>query len=158
MFREMRRKNQQLSQRRCVELLKTHTLGVLSVLGDDQYPYGTPINYWYDENTNALYFHTSKKGHRNDAMKQHEKASFCIVTEGVQRADHWSKDYESVIVFGRVFEVKDKEQQLAMIRALSLQFTDDQTYIEQEIESSFSAVYCFGLKVEHMSGKTVNES
>ena len=35
MFRELVRKNKQLSNESCIELLKTETRGVLSVLGDD---------------------------------------------------------------------------------------------------------------------------
>ena len=47
MFRELVRKNRQLSNESCIELLKTETRGVLSVLGDDDYPYGMPMNFWY---------------------------------------------------------------------------------------------------------------
>ena len=35
MFRQLVRKNKQLSNESCIELLKTETRGVLSVLGDD---------------------------------------------------------------------------------------------------------------------------
>lgn len=38
MFREMLRKKQQLSEAECVEILKTQLRGVLSVIGDNDYP------------------------------------------------------------------------------------------------------------------------
>ena len=47
MFREMTRKKQLLSQERIVEILKEEKRGVLSVIGDEGYPYGVPVNYWY---------------------------------------------------------------------------------------------------------------
>ena len=47
MFREMLRKKQQLPAEECIELLKTQPRGVLSLLGDDGYPYGLPIDHWY---------------------------------------------------------------------------------------------------------------
>ena len=55
---------------------KTDRRGVLSVIGDDGYPYGVPINYVYDEKENALYFHGAKEGHKIDAIKKSGKVCF----------------------------------------------------------------------------------
>ena len=57
MFRKMRRSPQALTKEEIVEVLKKETRGVLSVQGDDGYPYGVPINHYYDEETGKLYFH-----------------------------------------------------------------------------------------------------
>lgn len=46
MFREMARKKQLISEEECIELLKKEPRGVLSVLGDDDYPYGMPLNHY----------------------------------------------------------------------------------------------------------------
>gem|GEM_PF-4508397 len=43
MFRPMRRFKQQVSQEKCVEILKNEWRGVLAVLGDDGYPYTIPF-------------------------------------------------------------------------------------------------------------------
>ena len=45
MFRKMIRAKQQLTREECIEILKTEKRGVLSVLGDDSYPYGMPLNH-----------------------------------------------------------------------------------------------------------------
>ena len=60
MFRELLRKNKQISTEECIEVLKSETRGVLSVLGDDDYPYGTPINHFYNEENGNIYFHCGK--------------------------------------------------------------------------------------------------
>jgi len=60
MFREMLRFKQQLPQEECIEILKSQPRGVLSVLGDDDYPYGMPINHFYCEEDGKLYFHGGK--------------------------------------------------------------------------------------------------
>ena len=82
MFREMIRKNKQISIEECIELLKKEKRGVLSVLGDDDYPYGMPMNHFYNEEDGKIYFHCGKKGHRLDALKKHDKVSFCVYDEG----------------------------------------------------------------------------
>ena len=50
MFRKMRRFKQELSKEECMEILKNEPRGVLSVLGDDGYPYGMPVTHWYTIN------------------------------------------------------------------------------------------------------------
>ena len=45
MFRELIRKNQQLSHEECIRILQTELRGVLSVNGQDGYPYGMPMNH-----------------------------------------------------------------------------------------------------------------
>ena len=60
MFREMLRKKQQLTQEECIAILKNEPRGVLSVLGDDDYPYGMPMNHFYCEADGKIYFMTNK--------------------------------------------------------------------------------------------------
>ena len=59
MFRPMRRFKQQISDEECKEVLTSEPRGVLSVLGDDGYPYGIPMDHWYSETDGKLYFHCS---------------------------------------------------------------------------------------------------
>ena len=49
MFRQMNRKKQQLPDEECIAILKSELRGVLSVNGDDGYPYGVPINHYFCE-------------------------------------------------------------------------------------------------------------
>ena len=89
MFREMMRKKQELTQEECISLLKSEMRGVLSVLGDDDYPYGMPLTHYYCEEDGKLYFHGGKKGHKIDAMKRHSKASFCVYVGVFHREGDW---------------------------------------------------------------------
>ena len=66
MFREMVRKKQQLPMEEALELLKNAPRGILSVLGDNGYPYGVPIDHWYNEEDGKIYFHSGKEGHKID--------------------------------------------------------------------------------------------
>ncbi len=158
MFRELQRKNQQLSAEECVELLKTQMRGVLSVQGDDDYPYGMPMNHWYNEADGKLYFHSGLKGHRSDAMARHDKASFCVYDEGFRKEGEWSLNIRSVIVFGRLQVVEDPAVAKDFIRRLSAKFTEDTDYVEREIAQAMDHTLVFTLAPEHISGKLVNEA
>lgn len=158
MFRTMIRKKQQLPETECIGILKTQLRGVLSVLGDDDYPYGMPINHYYCEQDGKLYFHGGKKGHKIDAMKHHDKASFCVYDEGFRKDGEWSLNIKSVIVFGRIEFVEDQETIYRISKELSHKFTVDDDYIQDEIRCSGAATLMFALVPEHITGKLVNES
>ncbi len=158
MFREMRRKKQQLNEDACIQLLKTELRGVLSVLGDDDYPYGVPVNHYYCEDDGKLYFHGGKTGHKIDAMRRHDKASFCVYDAGFRREGEWTLNIRSVIVFGRIEFIEDRETVYRISEALSRKFTDDESYIRREIETSGPATLLYALVPEHMTGKLVNEA
>ena len=53
MFRELVRKNKELSKDECIKILIQEKRGVLSVIGDNDYPYGMPMNHFYNEEDDA---------------------------------------------------------------------------------------------------------
>ena len=158
MCRTMVRFKQQLPENECVEILKTQLRGVLSVLGDEGWPYGLPINHYYCPEDGKLYFHSGKTGHKIDAVKRCEKASFCVYDEGFRREGEWALNIRSVIVFGRIEMVEDPAKAMDMARRLSRKFTEDEAYINREIACSGPHTLVFALVPEHMSGKLVNEA
>ncbi len=158
MFREMRRKNQQLDDNKCKEILKNEWRGVLSLLSDNDYPYGVPMNFYFDESDNAIYFHGAKEGHKIDAIKSHSKACFTVYDQGVKRKNHWSKDFNSVIVFGKISIVEDRNTAEEKVISLAKKYFPDHTEISGEMQKHFKNALCLKLSIEHISGKTVNES
>ncbi len=158
MFREMLRIKQRLTEDECIEILKKEPRGVLSVLGDDDYPYGMPMNHYYCEEDGKIYFHGGKTGHKIDSIKRHDKVSFCVYDQGVRQEGEWFLRFKSVIVFGRIELVEDREKTYEISRKLSHKFTNDQKYIEKEIQNSGPGTLLFALVPEHISGKTVKES
>lgn len=158
MFREMRRKKQQLSDAECIELLKSEPRGVLSVLGDEGYPYGFPIDHFYNEADGHIYFHCAKAGHKIDSIKRCGKVSLCVYDKGFRKEGEWALNIKSVIVFGTIGFVEDRERALELVRSLALKYTSDTAYIEKEIKACANSVQILELIPEHITGKIVNES
>ncbi|MBQ7011120.1 MAG: pyridoxamine 5'-phosphate oxidase family protein [Clostridia bacterium] len=156
MFRELTRKKQQLSPQECEEILKQEVRGVLAVNGDGGYPYALPINFYFDDESKKIYFHSGRVGHKLDAIANSNKVSFCVYDKGYHKDGHWSLNIRSVIIFGRIRIVDDWSDEL--MTDFCKRFTDDAEYIRSEIEKygSNTAVLC--LDIEHMTGKIVNEA
>ena len=158
MFREMRRPGQALTEEEVLEVVKNSKRGVMSVIGDDGYPYGTPLDHYYNEEDGKLYFHSGKIGHRIDAMKACDKVSYCVFEEDHLDPGSWAINFKSVVIFGRVEMIEDIDEIEKICRDLSHKFTDDETYIDDEVKRALAATLCYALTIEHMTGKMVNES
>ena len=158
MFRELQRKNKQISMEECIELLRKETRGVLSVLGDDDYPYGMPMNHWYNEEDGKIYFHCGKSGHRLDALRKCNKVSFCTYDSGYREEGDWALHVKSVIVFGTIEIIDDMDTIADIARKLSYKFTQDEEYIRTEIEKYAKATLLLQLTPEHICGKQITES
>ena len=158
MFRKMRRFKQQLSEEECIEVLKNEPRGVLSLIGEDGYPYGMPINQWYCEEDGKIYFHGAKEGHKIDAIKANGKASFCVYDKGYRKPGDWALNIKSVIVFGEIKLVEDEKTTIKICSHLVEKFTDDNEYLAKELKNNLARVQCLELTPVHMTGKLVNES
>ncbi|MGI6177137.1 MAG: pyridoxamine 5'-phosphate oxidase family protein [Eubacterium sp.] len=155
MFRQMRRFKQQITEDECIEILKNGQRGVLSVNGEDGYPYGMPINFLYDDG--KIYFHGAKEGHKIDAIRANDKVSFCVMDEGYFIEGKLGLNIKSVIVFGRISFVDDSEKAMDKLRKLGIKYFDEK-YADHEIEKTGRNAQMLELTIEHMTGKLVNES
>jgi nitroimidazol reductase NimA-like FMN-containing flavoprotein (pyridoxamine 5'-phosphate oxidase superfamily) len=154
----MRRFKQQISNEECIELLKNEKRGVLSVIGENGYPYGIPLNHFYDEKDGKLYFHGAKEGHKLDAIKACNKVCYTVFDKGYRREGEWALNVKSVVVFGEIALVSDAEKAKEICTELCRKFTDDEEYLEYEIKNSLPRVQCLELTPQHITGKLVNES
>ncbi|MBQ7139022.1 MAG: pyridoxamine 5'-phosphate oxidase family protein [Clostridia bacterium] len=158
MFRDLTRKNKAATREECIRLLESENRGVLSVQGDDGYPYGMPMNHWYDPETGCLWFHCGHGGHREDALTRCDKVSYCVYDQGWVHPGEWVKHVTSVIVFGRIEIVDDQDEVVRVATALSRKFTDDEGYISREIKAFAHETRLLKLTPEHIGGKHVTES
>ena len=120
MFREMRRFKQRISEEECIEILKAQPRGVLALTGDDGYPYALPLDYIYEEG--KLYFHGAREGYKLDCIRKNNKASFCVLNEGVKNEGEWFLRFKSVIIFGQIRFIDDLEEALVHLRRLGLKY------------------------------------
>ncbi len=157
MFRKMRRFKQQVSDETCRKILRDEWRGVLAVHGEDGYPYALPIDFYYDEEKNKIYFHCAKEGHKLDAIRADNRVSFCVYDKGFRKDGDWALNITSVIIFGRIRIIDDPEETLVTVRKFGEKFFPTQKELDDEILRSLAHVQMLELTPDHMTGKIVNE-
>ena len=156
-FRKMRRFGQQLSDDECRSLLTTAKRGVLAVAGENGYPYALPLDFVYDPESETIYFHSAIEGHKLDALKADPKASFCVLSDGVQEEGSWWYHFKSVIAFGTVTIYTDMADMLRPLRLLGGKYFPPSEDMEADIERNRNRVAVLALRIDHMTGKRVRE-
>lgn len=157
MFREMRRFKQQLTDEKVKEILSTSKRGVLSLIGDDGYPYGIPINFIYDEDDGKIYFHSAAQGHKIDSIKKCGKACFTTWDAGYKEDGDWAWYINSVVAMGTAELVEDRELAYKKAYKFGLKYFPTKEENEAELKKSFDRVQLIALNIEHITGKLVHE-
>lgn len=157
-FRKMRRFKQQVSEEECRRILAEEKRGVLSVKGENGYPYGLPINFYYNPENGKIYFHGARTGHKIDALRADPKVCFTTWNSGFQKEGDWAWNVTSVIAFGRISFVEDGDFALAMCRQLAIKYYPDLDSAEAEVARDGARAQMLELTIDHLSGKLVNES
>ena len=155
-FREMRRKRQQLSEEKSIGILQKATAGTLALLGDGGYPYAVPISYVYADG--KLYFHSALSGHKIDAIRNCDKASFCVIDKDDVRPEKYTTYFRSVIAFGRIHIIEDEQEKLETARLLGDRYNPNQEEaLQKELEKGLSRMLMIRFDIEHLTGKAAIE-
>ena len=148
----MRRKRQQLSEEESISILQKSTAGTLALLGDNGYPYAVPISYVYANG--KLYFHSALSGHKVDAIRKYEKASFCVIDQDEVHPEKYTTFFRSVIAFGRIHIVEDEQEKLESARMLGDRYNPNQEEaLQKELEKGLSRMLAIRFDIEHLTGK-----
>lgn len=156
MFRNIRKKQQELSEAETIEILNTCTSGVLAVSGDEDYPYAVPLSYAYKDG--KLYFHSAKTGHKLDSILRNEKVSFCAIQMDQVMPETFTTHYRSAIVFGKARILTDDSEKKHALECLVEKYSPDfKPQGQKEIVREWNNVSVFEVNIEHMTGKAASE-
>ncbi|MBQ6202899.1 MAG: NimIJ family nitroimidazole resistance protein [Prevotella sp.] len=155
-IRSMRRKRQQLSEEESIAILERATSGTLALLGDNGYPYAIPISYVYADD--KLYFHSALSGHKVDAIRNCDKASFCVIDKDDIHPEKYTTYFRSVIAFGRIHIIEDEEEKLFAARLFGNRYNPNQEEaLQKEIKHGLSRMLAIRFDIEHLTGKEAIE-
>ena len=157
MFREIRRKDRLIDREAGVALLEKCEYGVLSVLGDDDYPYGVPVNFVFKDD--CIYIHGFLDGHKIDAMKKHPKVCFTAVGDIEIMKGQISTNYISVIAFGKaeVIAPSDNDiRDMAFAAIMDKYIPGESDRTNEYIKANEARTNLIKIDVEHLTCKQRN--
>lgn len=141
--------------------LDTNRVGRLGTIDSAGFPYITPVNYVYWQNT--VYFHSGLKGERIDNIARNSKVGFEIDVPLAYLDTEYDKNkpacsvgqfYLSVIIRGRAEVVDAAEEKLGALNALmdSHEYRPDCPEITSDMPA-VGACTVIAVRIESMSGK-----
>ena len=152
MFEKMRRDEKELSLEKTYEALDCGEVGILSVIDQDGWPYGVPLNFGRRGDT--LYFHGAKEGKKASLFQEGAKGAFTVVTDYTIHPKDFDTHYISVMAFGILTEIKDKEEKRESLLSLIEKYSPDyRKEGEQYIARAGDGTNVYALKIEELTGK-----
>lgn len=151
MFRENSKQRKALTEQQVIEILINATSGVLALQGEE-YPYGVPISYYY--NGESIIFHSRFNGQKMEMIKNNPKACFTIIYQDNIKPELRTTNYQSVIVFGDVVEVTDRQKKIEELIGFCNKYSKgfEKTNIECS-NNSVDNVCVLEMQIKHISGK-----
>lgn len=150
-MRELRRKDKQTSLEEARELLTGAEYGFLSTVGEDDQPYGIPLNYVYKDD--FIYFHCALEGHKLDNLESNPKVSFCAVGNTEVLPSEFSTNFTSIVAFGIASEAKGEERFNGFMWLLEKYSPEYLEEGEKYIEKLDKVTKLIKIEIQHMSGK-----
>lgn len=152
MFRDVRRKDRLESTERAAEVLNECTNGILSVTGDDGWPYGVPVNYVYKDG--KIYLHCARSGHKLDAIAKDSRVCFTVVGADNIVPERCTTMYVSIICFGYARVVEDPDLKHEALVALAQKFSPNHMdYGMEHIRKDGHRCTVVEISIEHMTAK-----
>jgi len=105
MKKKMYKEARQLSDSDTMSILRKGTNGVLSLNGEDGFPYAVPVNYVILDD--KVYLHSAKYGYKNECIARDSRCCFAVTVIQKLMPAKVSCAYESVIMTGHISIVDD---------------------------------------------------
>lgn len=145
------RTDRAVSKSKAREILRAGEYGILSTVSADGQPYGVPVNYCCTDD--SIYFHCALEGHKVANLRSNNKVSFCVVGKTRVLPDEFTTLYESVIVFGKAFELTDNEKHEGLVELTRKYFPAFMEKGLRYIESDGEKTRVYKIVIESMTGK-----
>lgn len=170
----MRRKDREMDKEFGMDLIDKSRYGVISMLDEDDEPYGIPISLVRDENT--LYFHSAMDGKKVKIFERNTKVSVAFIGEikipenytdaelqeilkdeskaGLLGSSVFTTEYESALVKGKVCLVENEEERIEAMRLICEKYTPSKmAYFNMAIKSGLARTNVYKIVIEEITAK-----
>ena len=97
-------------------------------------------------------------GHKIDAIRKCNKASFCVIDQDQVKPAEYTTYFRSVIAFGKIHIIEDENEKLEVAHLLGNRYNPNQhEALRKEIGSGLSRMLAIRFDIEHLTGKEAIE-
>jgi nitroimidazol reductase NimA-like FMN-containing flavoprotein (pyridoxamine 5'-phosphate oxidase superfamily) len=160
----LRRLDREINDQKALKRLLGHQQYFVMSMADGGEPYAVPLGYVYDEEENALYFHSAKEGKKIEFLKKNPRVwGFVVIDEGVQSGGCVNL-YASSMFLGKVEWVSDAAEKARAMNLFAERLSIDVEGTKQRLEKMFEAgralpagVVIAKIRIEELTGKHSTE-
>lgn len=152
MKREMYKKERQMSESDVIKACQNGNHGTLSMIGDDGYPYATPVNYIYIDG--KIYIHSAKYGYKVDCINQNNKVCFSAIINAKVEQSKFTAAFQSIIATGKIHAVEDEGERRNVLEQFIYKLSPD--FVENGmkfVDGAIGKTLLLRMDVEEITGK-----
>lgn len=150
----IRRQDRLLSEEESMTLLRNGEYGYLSMISENDKPYGIPISYVWNED-DYIYLHCAPEGNKLRAIAKNINVSFCVVGHTRVLPSSFSTEYQSIVLKGTIDLVSDDAECMKAFELLLDKYSpDDKVTGMKYAEKSLHQTRVLRVTIDEWSGKT----
>ena len=153
----MRRKDRQITDIDKLHNILQEAEVCRIAFSDHNIQYIIAMNYGFEtSDKTVIYFHTAKEGKKIDLLKKNNYVCFQVdsshkLTTG-KKACNYSMKVKSIVGYGNIFIVDDKEEKIKALNQIMFQYTQEKNW--EYSDKMLNAICILKLIVEKMDGKS----
>lgn len=142
-------------ERNLIDIIKKSITCYVSMVDEHGFPYVLPFNFGFKNN--FIFLHSGNEGRKIDILRK--KPNVCIAFSNSEElayqdenvaCSHFMK-YRSVLVYGKVKFIKNKEDKIEGMNIVMKQYTGREDY--RYSDPAINNVLVFSVEIEKMTGK-----
>ncbi len=154
MYQPMRKADRALTPAVSLQLLMKGEYGFLATVDREGQPYAVPLSYVLMDG--AIYFHSALEGYKLDNLRHESRTHFTVVGETEPHLEgraNFTTSFESVMVFGRAFEVTDREERTKALLALCEKYVPGHSEMAGKVSAACVRSAVWKVSLDHVTGK-----
>ena len=149
---EMRRKDRSLPKDEALSLLENGEYGILSTVGQDKEPYGTPLSYALGDK--CIFIHGAAGcGRKFLNIDANSQVCFTVVGKTAVLAEKFSTKYESVIIQGKAKKLTGEEKKFGLYKLIEKYSSDYLESGRHYIVTAADKTDVYQINITSLSGK-----
>jgi nitroimidazol reductase NimA-like FMN-containing flavoprotein (pyridoxamine 5'-phosphate oxidase superfamily) len=152
----MNRKDKEITEREAlIDALKHGNYATIAMCRENE-AYLVTMNYGYDTEKHALYFHCAQRGLKLDFIKANPRVCATVIEDRGYKMEECDQAFRSVVFWGTMHLVQDVQEKKRAIDVLLDHLEEQPDQIRQKSlksDGAFQEVGILRLDVSEMTGK-----